>query len=240
MREHDLLRMNSLALSRCFAMVACILLTFTATVMVVVFRWKEHDCSDSDLECQKKGIVLAQRPMMSTNGVDSATKDQVIVKPVHFKSEVAACEEPLPDIDKTSEEDEEPKVGVASPGLRVRMPAYQGMEYQLFLPAKWENSSRYPVVVFLHGHGDGKFSVMNSQSLPRLLARDQSTVFDTRTCWCLDSTFVHATAMRESGAHSKLPFLDEKEDLNSPMADCDFADTFSAVVIMPQDYKTCL
>eukprot|EP00429_Kryptoperidinium_foliaceum_P033183 CAMPEP_0176177076 /NCGR_PEP_ID=MMETSP0120_2-20121206/90711_1 /TAXON_ID=160619 /ORGANISM="Kryptoperidinium foliaceum, Strain CCMP 1326" /LENGTH=66 /DNA_ID=CAMNT_0017515155 /DNA_START=30 /DNA_END=226 /DNA_ORIENTATION=+ len=66
---------------------------------------------------------------------------------------------------------------------------------------------------------------MNSQSLPRLLARNQSTSFDPRACWCLDAEYAPVIAMKEAPAASAEPFVDEMEDLRSPLADCDFAET---------------
>jgi predicted peptidase len=112
------------------------------------------------------------------------------------------------------------------------------MEYQLFLPKTWKttDSRTYPVVVFLHGSGDGQFSVMNSQSLPRLLANDQSTSFDSRRCWCLEPEYAAAEAMKEAPQDSPAAFLKEVEALRSPMADCIFAKTFEAIVVMPQGW----
>merc|ERR1719189_2699667 len=77
---------------------------------------------------------------------------------------------------------------------------------------------------------------MNSQGLPRLLEKNQSTNFDSRTCWCLDSQFDKVTAKREAPPDSPDPFLDDEEDLRSPLADCDFAGTFGAIVVMPQGW----
>lgn len=171
----------------------------------------------------------------------STTENNIaaIAEPEPFMSETKACQEPLPQSGcRSSENEEEPPVEEAMPGRRVRMPAYEGMEYQLFLPSAWKASGTdtFPVVVFLHGAGDGKFSVMNSQSLPRLLRKDQSTCFDSRTCWCLDQEYSKVTAMREAPADNSAPFLNEEEDLKSPLADCDFADTFGAIVVMPQGF----
>ena len=98
-------------------------------------------------------------------------------------SEEEACRLPPPRLESTSEDAPDPPIAArAKAGERVRMEPFEGLEYQLFLPAAWraDGQESYPVVVFLHGAGDGKFSVMNSQSLPRLLAPDQSTVFDPR------------------------------------------------------------
>ena len=62
-------------------------------------------------------------------------------------------------------------------------------ELQLFLPAAWTRrapgAGGWPVLVFLHGAGDGEWATMNSQSLPRLLASDQSTAFDPDPTWRL-------------------------------------------------------
>lgn len=157
------------------------------------------------------------------------------------KAEAEACKQKLPDSQITSEDDPEPPVTEsASPGKRVRMKPFQGLEYQLFLPQSWKadgsTTSRHPVVVFLHGAGDGKFSVMNSQSLPRLLTTVQSTNFDRRECWCLEPRYEKVSAMREAPAESDKAFLEEEEDLHSPLADCDFAETFPAIVVMPQGW----
>jgi len=161
--------------------------------------------------------------------------------------EAHACSEPLRDSQMSSEDEPEPPISssVVS-GTRVRMPPFHTpedksshlMEYQLFLPKDWKamGSITYPVVVFLHGSGDGHFSVMNSQSLPRLLTENQSTAFDPRRCWCLDAEYAKAEAMKEAPPSSSAPFLDEVEALRSPMADCDFASTFNAIVVMPQGW----
>ncbi|CAK0795422.1 unnamed protein product [Prorocentrum cordatum] len=135
------------------------------------------------------------------------------------------------------QDEPEPRVAQATPGERVRMPPFSGMEY-LFLPAAWKSASdeRYPVVVFLHGMGDGKFSVMNSQSLPRLLSNNQSTAFDPRPCWCLEARYWQASAAREAAPADPAPFLEEEEQLQSPMADCNFASEFQAIVVMPQGW----
>eukprot|EP00928_Gymnodinium_smaydae_P069876 TRINITY_DN5369_c0_g1_i2.p2 TRINITY_DN5369_c0_g1~~TRINITY_DN5369_c0_g1_i2.p2 ORF type:complete len:236 (+),score=40.51 TRINITY_DN5369_c0_g1_i2:436-1143(+) len=76
---------------------------------------------------------------------------------------------------------------------------------------------------------------MNSQSLPRLLSRNQSASFDSRECWCLDPEYAPVLANRED-ENGALPFLDESEDVGSPLADCDFAATFGAIVVMPQGW----
>ncbi len=58
------------------------------------------------------------------------------------------------------------------------------MKYQLYLPNSFyhyppkNSTGGYPLVVFLHGAGDGDFSVGNQQSLPRLL--------DPDNCWKLE------------------------------------------------------
>jgi len=153
-------------------------------------------------------------------------------------AEEEACGQPLADSARTAEDEPEPRVAQATPGERVRMPPFSGMEYQLFLPAAWKSASdeRYPVVVFLHGMGDGKFSVMNSQSLPRLLSNNQSTAFDPRPCWCLEARYWQASAAREAAPADPAPFLEEEEQLQSPMADCNFASEFQAIVVMPQGW----
>lgn len=172
-------------------------------------------------------------------------------------AEAAACMQPLPLRGTTAEDGPDPPLSVtAKPGARVKMPPFASedasassacslplleggscpLPYQLFLPASWTSTGNetYPVVVFLHGAGDGVFTVMNSQSLPRLLATDQSTSFDDRECWCLDSEYAAAEAMRESASLD--PFLPEVEQLWSPMADCTFASRFPAIVVMPQGW----
>ncbi|CAE7824246.1 Ank2 [Symbiodinium sp. CCMP2592] len=152
--------------------------------------------------------------------------------------EELACMQPLPESDCTSESQPEPPIEVPAPGRRARLAPWNEMEYQLFLPSTWEEtgSQTYPVLVFLHGAGDGKFSVMNSQSLPRLLTRNQSTCFDPRSCWCLGSEYSRARAKMEAPPDSPQPFLEDEEDLASPMAVCDFADTFQFIVVMPQGW----
>lgn len=158
-------------------------------------------------------------------------------------AETAACQLSLPIGGPTAEDGAEPPVGpAAAPGARVNMPPFVSsssavpLPYQLYLPASWTLTGieTYPVVVFLHGSGDGVFAVMNSQSLPRLLATDQSTSFDGRECWCLEPEYSSAEAMRESS--SLEPFLPEVEQLHSPMADCSFASRFPAIVVMPQGW----
>lgn len=167
-------------------------------------------------------------------------------------AETAACHQPLPALPTTVDSTEPSVRAAALPGVRVSMPPFGysnsacalpplndgscPLPYQLFLPASWtpDGDEAYPVVVFLHGSGDGIFSVMNSQSLPRLLAKDQSTSFDDRECWCLEPEYVKAEAMRESA--SQEPFIAEVEELRSPMADCSFASRFPAIVVMPQGW----
>ncbi|CAE7462357.1 Ank2 [Symbiodinium natans] len=153
-------------------------------------------------------------------------------------TEELACQQPLPESDCTSETQPDPPIEEPAPGRRARLAPFQGMEYQLYLPSTWREtgSQTYPVVVFLHGAGDGKFSVMNSQSLPRLLARNQSTCFDSRSCWCLSSEYRRARAKMEAPPDSPEPFLEDEEDLASPMAVCDFADTFEFIAVMPQGW----
>ncbi|CAK9075019.1 unnamed protein product [Durusdinium trenchii] len=149
------------------------------------------------------------------------------------------CEPEVLNTECTSEDQPEPLVGLPRAGVRTRLARFQGLEYQLYLPSTWRDDApprTYPVVVFLHGAGDGKFSVMNSQSLPRLLTRNQSTCFDHRTCWCLPKEYERATAMKEAPIQSPEAFLSEEEDLWSPMASCNFAQTFPAITVMPQGW----
>mmetsp|Transcript_40875 Transcript_40875/g.114392 ORF Transcript_40875/g.114392 Transcript_40875/m.114392 type:complete len:377 (+) Transcript_40875:77-1207(+) len=129
-----------------------------------------------------------------------------------------------------------PEAGI---GARRRMVEMDGMEYQLFLPREWGNNSLYPhpTVIYFHGHPERKRAVMSSGSLPRMLARNQSQSFDNRSCWCLDTSASYATAYVESSDASKA--YDDgapPTDLNTPMADCTFADTFNSLVIMPQGW----
>jgi len=137
----------------------------------------------------------------------------------------STLDDPDPDVDASAEA-----------GQRRRMEPIGGMEYQLFLPKSWNayGSERYPVVVFLHGHGDGKFSVMNSQSLPRLLSPDQSTSFDSRRCWCLEEEY--SPLAQEEGTEEGDSLDGPARHLDAPLADCDFADTFPAIVVMPQGW----
>mmetsp|Transcript_52114 Transcript_52114/g.86401 ORF Transcript_52114/g.86401 Transcript_52114/m.86401 type:complete len:342 (-) Transcript_52114:85-1110(-) len=141
---------------------------------------------------------------------------------------------------RTSEEEPEPDIfiGPITTGQRMRMPMMAGLDWQLFLPTNWHNAStqRYPIVVFLHGSGDGHFSVMNSQSLPRLLHPDQSTCFDPEICWHLPTEFRRVTAKVEAPASDRRAFINEDQDLYSPLADCNFAATFPGIVIMPQGW----
>lgn len=143
---------------------------------------------------------------------------------------------------RTSEDEPEPPVFRGQPiptGERVRMPQTAGLEWQLFLPAGWRNATSeplFPVVVFFHGSGDGHFTVMNSQSLPRLLSGDQSTCFDHDHCWRLDAEYERVAAKAEAPASSGRAYLDQEVDLRSPLAACDFASTFPAIVVMPQGW----
>jgi len=127
----------------------------------------------------------------------------------------------------------------ASIGARRRMVPIDEMDYQLYLPHGWGNNSLYPfpTTVYFHSHPERKWSVMNSGSLPRMLARNQSTSFDNRSCWCLDTSLSSASAYVESGDVTKA-YDDTASpvDLASPMADCTFADTFKGLVIMPQGW----
>ncbi|CAK0850832.1 unnamed protein product [Prorocentrum cordatum] len=119
-------------------------------------------------------------------------------------------------------------------GARRVMTAINGMSYQLYLPPKWNNNSLhpYPVHIDLHSHGERKWTLKNSQGFARMLARNQSTSFDNRSCWCLDSTQSYSMAYDET---SSAPYyLGTTSDTGCPMADCTFADTFPGLVIMPQ------
>ena len=71
------------------------------------------------------------------------------------------------------------------------------------------------MLIFLHGAGDGVWDVMNSQSLPRLLSRDQSTAFDPRKSWEFDF----------DGRH---------------YANATFADELGFVVVMPQGWDATM
>ena len=86
-------------------------------------------------------------------------------------------------------------------------------QFQLFLPSGWRrtDAAKWPLLIFLHGAGDGIWSVMNSQSLPRLLSSDQSTAFDARKTWAFDF----------GGAHYE---------------NATFARDFPFVVVMPQGW----
>merc|ERR1712008_162832 len=42
--------------------------------------------------------------------------------------------------------------------------------------------------------------------------------------------------MRQASADLKKAFLEEEEDVSPPLADCDFANTFKSIVIMPQGW----
>eukprot|EP00933_Yihiella_yeosuensis_P041862 TRINITY_DN36268_c0_g1_i2.p1 TRINITY_DN36268_c0_g1~~TRINITY_DN36268_c0_g1_i2.p1 ORF type:complete len:236 (+),score=42.83 TRINITY_DN36268_c0_g1_i2:194-901(+) len=158
------------------------------------------------------------------------------VKDVQDLTEAEACSQTYHESNCSCLDGPEPKISQAAPGMRVRMEPFQGMDYQLFLPARWvpEGLDTYPMVVFLHGEDNSSFSVMNSQSLLRLLARNQSTCFDSRSCWCLDKAYSRATAKREAPPNSTQAFLEEDEDRRSPMADCDFAQTFPGIAVLPQ------
>ncbi|CAK0853921.1 unnamed protein product [Prorocentrum cordatum] len=127
-----------------------------------------------------------------------------------------------------------PEAGI---GARRRMVEMDGMEYQLFLPREWGNNSLYPhpTVIYFHSHPERKWSLMNSESLPRMLARNQSQSFDNRSCWCLPEAGYDAYA--ETNDTSKA--YDDgtpAAPTGSPMADCTFADTFNSLVIMPQGW----
>ncbi|CAK0819286.1 unnamed protein product [Prorocentrum cordatum] len=125
----------------------------------------------------------------------------------------------------------------ASIGARRRMIEMDGMEYQLFVPRGWSNNTLYPhpTVIYFHSHPERKWSLMNSESLPRMLARNQSQSFDNRSCWCLPEAGYDAYA--ETNDTSKA--YDDgasPSSTGSPVADCTFADTFNSLVIMPQGW----
>ncbi|CAK0795823.1 unnamed protein product [Prorocentrum cordatum] len=117
-------------------------------------------------------------------------------------------------------------------GARRLMTAIDGMPYQLYLPPTWNNNSLYPypVHVDLHSHGERKWTLKNSQGFARMLARNQSTSFDNRSCWCLGGSY---SAAYDESATSPY-YLGTSSDTGCPMADCTFADTFPGVVVMPQ------
>jgi predicted peptidase len=127
-----------------------------------------------------------------------------------------------------------PEAGI---GARRRMVEMDGMEYQLFLPRGWGNNTLYPhpTVIYFHSHPERKWTLMNSESLPRMLARNQSQSFDNRSCWCLSASGYDA--YEESSDASKA--YEDSVLLNvtgDHVADCTFADTFHSLVIMPQGW----
>jgi hypothetical protein len=130
-----------------------------------------------------------------------------------------------------------PEAGI---GARRRMYPMEDMDYQLFLPRHWSNNSLYPypVVIYLHSQAERKWAVMNSGSLPRLLARNQSTSFDNRSCWCLNSSFEQVELFQESRANASEAYDTSAapSTVEPTRADCTFADTFRGIVIMPQGW----
>ncbi|KAJ8598859.1 hypothetical protein CTAYLR_010659 [Chrysophaeum taylorii] len=97
-------------------------------------------------------------------------------------------------------------------GERTRM-RWRGygtpIHLQLFLPRIWTPQKKWPLVVFLHGAAGNGWTAMNSQSLPRLLSRDQSTAANPAKTWTLE--FGGTRYANET-----------------------FADDFNFVVVMPQ------
>ena len=85
------------------------------------------------------------------------------------------------------------------------------MPAQLFLP-RIQAPGRLPVLVFLHGGGDGPFELMNTQSLPGLLASNESFrasfpfigLFPCSTCSTVERGWVPANLMRVSTLISRL------------------------------------
>jgi hypothetical protein len=118
-------------------------------------------------------------------------------------------------------------------GARRLMAPIDGMPYQLYLPQSWNNNSLfpYPVHLDLHSHGERKWTLRNSQGFARMLARNQSTSFDNRSCWCLSGSYDMAHGENETDSSN---FMNETASTGCPMADCTFADTFPGVVVMPQ------
>jgi predicted peptidase len=103
-----------------------------------------------------------------------------------------------------------PTLGTTVPlGERTKMswdPPQNGDDgvehFQLFLPRRWAKEGSWPMLIFLHGAGDGVWDVMNSQSLPCLLSRDQSTAFATRKSWTFEfdgQTYANASFADELG-----------------------------------------
>jgi len=125
----------------------------------------------------------------------------------------------------------------AGTGARRRMVEMDGMEYQLFIPRGWGNNTLYPhpTVIYFHSHPERKWALMNSESLPRMLARNQSQSFDNRSCWCLPASGYDAYAESSDAAKA---YEDGAPPIatGSPVADCTFADTFHSLVIMPQGW----
>ena len=68
---------------------------------------------------------------------------------------------------------------------------------QLFLPLPTTSGGLRPVLIFLHGGGDGPFNVMNRQSLPHLLLSNRTFaaafpfigIFPCSTCGGVHATF---------------------------------------------------
>jgi len=125
-------------------------------------------------------------------------------------------------------------------GARRLMTSIGGMAYQLYLPPTWNNNSLYPYPVHLdlHSHGERKWTLKNSQGFARMLARNQSQSFDNRSCWCLNSSFEQVEMFQENMASTTEAYDTSAApaSIAPTRADCDFADTFRALVIMPQGW----
>jgi len=130
-----------------------------------------------------------------------------------------------------------PAFPMAAIGARRIMYAIDDMSYQLYLPLGWKNFTKrpYPVFVYLHGHPERKWSVMNAVGFTRMLARNQSTSFNTLACWCINKTKfdteVYVDNMTSGDVNN-----DTKTAGTGPMANCTFADTFPGLAIIPQGW----
>ena len=60
----------------------------------------------------------------------------------YHSAEEAACRTPLPQSDHSSEGDPEPSAEPAVPGRRILIPAFDGIEYQMFIPSGWKDCIR--------------------------------------------------------------------------------------------------
>jgi len=139
-----------------------------------------------------------------------------------------------------SEWKEPDPIPFSEPGFgarRLMANVIDGMPYQLYLPVHWNDDATrpFPVHLDLHSHGERKWTLKNSQGFSRMLARNQSQSFDNRACWCLDTTKNYADAYVELPVDA--PYFDASQTSSTSgcsMADCDFADTFPGLVVMPQ------